>query len=66
MRCTICDEPFNPKRAALGYTTCLDCGEQAARKIVDQRRSQLAPLYNKGAYQFITPGDSLRSLGKKV
>ena len=25
--CRSCGEPFNPKRKALGYSTCLDCGE---------------------------------------
>lgn len=25
--CRVCDEPFNPKRKALGYDTCLSCGE---------------------------------------
>lgn len=66
MRCTTCDEKFNPKRAALGYTTCLRCGEAAAQKVVLQRRQQTAPLFNKGAYQYITPGDGLKSLGRKV
>jgi hypothetical protein len=66
MRCTICGEKYNPKRAELGYTTCLQCGESAALKVVNQRKKQLAPLFNKGAYQYITPGDSLTSLGRKV
>ena len=25
-RCKECGEKYNPKRKALGYTTCLDCG----------------------------------------
>jgi ribosomal protein L37AE/L43A len=25
--CVECAEPFNPKRKALGYPTCLSCGE---------------------------------------
>lgn len=25
--CRECGEPFNPKRKALGYVNCLDCGE---------------------------------------
>lgn len=27
--CTGCGEPFSPRRADLGYTTCLDCGSPA-------------------------------------
>jgi ribosomal protein L37AE/L43A len=25
--CRSCGEPFNPRRKALGYSSCLDCGE---------------------------------------
>lgn len=28
--CTECGDTYNPRRAALGYSTCLDCGDAAA------------------------------------
>ena len=32
--CPKCGERFSSERAALGYLTCLDCGELAARAVV--------------------------------
>ncbi len=41
--CAVCDEPYNPRRAALGYTTCLPCahdqGEAPAVIIADVSKS---------------------------
>ena len=48
-----CGEAINPRRAALGYTTCLDCGDKAAREI----RFTVMPAYSKGAYQVISRAD---------
>jgi|GEM_PF-2122067 len=31
--CINCEEDYSNKRAELGYSTCLDCGEHDARKI---------------------------------
>jgi ribosomal protein L37AE/L43A len=31
--CTVCSENFSPKRRAIGYRTCLDCGEELARAV---------------------------------
>ena len=51
--CNLCEEEFNDKRRALGYETCLECGEKAATKEADRRREWLAPDYNKGGSQNI-------------
>ena len=32
--CQNCDEPYNPKRAELGYKTCLDCGSPPVKVIM--------------------------------
>ena len=32
--CITCEEEYNDKRLALGYYTCLDCGESEARGII--------------------------------
>jgi|TARA_R100000482_G_scaffold50641_1_gene17973 predicted nucleic acid-binding Zn ribbon protein len=57
--CKLCDEPVDKGRWALGRNTCLECGEILAREVATQRRKQIAPVYNKGAYQYITENDLL-------
>jgi hypothetical protein len=32
--CIVCGSAIAPARAALGYKTCLPCGEAASRKVV--------------------------------
>ncbi len=48
--CVICSEPVNPKRWALGYHTCLCCGERSAREhkhcIVPMHKSNYVPVFN--------------------
>ena len=45
--CIICGQGFPFKRGQLGYTTCLEHGEE-------QKEFTLAPAYNKGPYQVIS------------
>ena len=61
--CNLCDEPINNGRVALGYVTCLDCGEAIALQLAEKRKKQVAPAYNKGAYQYITLNDT-KTIGK--
>ena len=35
--CITCEEEYSDKRNALGYTTCLSCGETEARVISQSR-----------------------------
>ena len=49
-----------PPRLKLGYTTCMDCGEKAARAV----RHTIAPL-NKSNYVLITDPALLRQLNPK-
>ena len=51
--CKLCHEDYNDKRLALGFYTCLDCGDRAATEEAHRRRKCVAPAYNKGAYQYI-------------
>ena len=51
--CINCGEPYNPKRARLGYRTCLKCGEKEAEVEVARRAKCVAPAFNKGAYQYV-------------
>lgn len=62
--CNLCDEPFPRKRADLGYTTCLLCGEKEASKEVERKKQCVAPAYNKGAYMYIDSVDSAKDIGR--
>ncbi len=64
--CFECGEEYSSKRAKLGFNTCLACGEEKAKLQSVAKSQRLAPLFNKGAYQYITDGNNLLSLGKKV
>lgn len=39
--------------------------EEIARREIERKKKQVGVLYNKGAYQFISPGMDLTTLGKK-
>lgn len=58
--CISCGDTFPPKRQALGYNTCLSCGDFAAREV----RWTVAPL-NKSNYMLITNRDELSQLNPK-
>lgn len=51
--CTNCGDTYPSARRALGYTTCLSCGDYAARQV----RFTVMPAYSKGAYQLISRDD---------
>ena len=57
--CSHCGEPVNPKRAALGYRTCLPCGEQDARAT----RHTIVPMA-KSNYVVVTDPELLKGLTK--
>jgi ribosomal protein L37AE/L43A len=58
--CRDCYTPFNVERFRLGYHTCLDCGDTAARKVV----FTTAPI-NKSNYMLITNRAELAQLNPK-
>lgn len=58
--CYTCGDTFPPKRQALGYNTCLSCGDFAAREV----KWTVAPL-NKSNYMLITNRDELSQLNPK-
>lgn len=63
--CKECCEEFSDERKALGYTTCLECGESSAQAEAHRRTSQVACLYNKGPYQYITSKEQTLDFGRK-
>ncbi len=58
--CKDCYTPFSVERFRLGYHTCLDCGDTAARKVV----FTTAPI-NKSNYMLITNVTELSQLNPK-
>ena len=58
-----CTNTIPTARRSLGYTTCLSCGEQAAK----QARAGwcVAQEYSKGNYQLITDPNNLRHTNPK-
>ncbi len=58
--CSICDEEYNPRRAALGHKTCLSCGEKLARAV----RHTVVPMH-KSNYQVITDLSDLKGINNK-
>lgn len=63
-KCIDCGSFYSPRRKALGYSQCLECGEGTARKVSAKMMKQCAPAYNKGSYQYITDMQMVRDLGR--
>jgi hypothetical protein len=61
--CHACGADYPPQRAALGYNTCLDCGDFAART---ERMTWTIVCTPKGHYTRITRPEELKSLNQKV
>ena len=62
--CVECGEEYNPKRYALGYHTCLECGDIEAAKQILRKAKCTAPAYNKGAYMYVTSSQMAKELGR--
>ena len=58
--CISCGDTFPPRRQALGYNTCLACGDFAAREV----RWTSVPM-NKSNYVLITDPSELAQLNPK-
>jgi hypothetical protein len=60
MKCRTCGDYVPERRAALGYRTCLICGEQQARTV----QHTIVPM-NKSNYTVITNRAELAQLNPK-
>jgi transcription elongation factor Elf1 len=59
--CTCCyAQRVAPARSRIGYTTCLDCGEKAAKQV----KHTVAPM-NKSNYMLFTDASMLKQLNPK-
>ena len=62
--CIECGENYNQKRADLGYTICLECGQQQATQQTNARNKQVTIAYNKGPYMLITNKEQVKGIFK--
>ena len=60
--CRLCCEPYPAGRAALGYETCLDCGDAAA---ASERAAWCIVPTHKGHYTRVTRKAELKTLTQK-
>jgi hypothetical protein len=63
--CNECLTNYSDNRLALGYTTCLACGETNAKSEKKRKAKCIAPVYNKGAYQYIATKEQAKDIGRK-
>jgi ribosomal protein L37AE/L43A len=59
-KCIVCGSAIAPARAALGYKTCLPCGEIAAKQVV-----HTVVNLHKSNYIKITDLDDLKGINNK-
>ncbi len=64
VECIECGDEFSPRRFALGYYTCLECGDTDAAKEILRKSRCTAPAYNKGAYMYVSSARMAREVGK--
>lgn len=57
-----CTNYINPARVALGYNTCLTCGEQAAK--TQRNRYTIVPMHKQGYMAF--SGQDARDVVKQI
>ena len=62
--CLECGDRYHPKRKQLGYTVCLQCGDASAQRQIERKKKCSAPLYNKGAYQYVSSLETAKWIGK--
>jgi len=62
--CRECGDVYNPLRQKLGYETCTNCGEAEAQTAISRKKKCTAPLFNKGAYQYISSRHDARWIGR--
>ena len=60
--CITCGDDYPLGRYALGYNTCLDCGEFAAKQV---KFTVMIP-YSKGAYQVVSREDIAHTNPKRT
>lgn len=62
--CNSCFKNFPDKRKLIGYDVCIDCGDKIASAEIKRKSKCIAPLYNKGAYQYIGNIKDAKHIGR--
>ena len=62
--CITCYNNFPNKRYQLGYRTCINCGDKEASKEAHRKSKCIAPLFNKGAYQYLGSIEEAKYIGR--
>ena len=63
--CRSCGDSFSSRRYALGYKTCLKCGEKDAQGHIQAKRKRIMPGGNKQGYQLIT-GETVQEMKDQI
>ena len=62
--CVECYSVFPDKRKDLGFNTCIVCGDKHASLEKIRKSKCIAPLFNKGAYQYVGSIVDARNAGR--
>lgn len=59
-----CGSEISEERWALGYRTCMECGDSYAKRLINEMESRVGPIYNKGPDQYLGSPESTRHILK--
>lgn len=62
--CIECFKEYPDMRKSIGYSTCIICGDKNAIREANRKSKCIAPLFNKGAYQYIGNIRDAKNIGK--
>ncbi len=62
--CKECYSDYPDARKNIGYDICIECGDKHARKEAIRKSKCVAPLFNKGSYQYIGNINVVKSIGR--
>ena len=62
--CNECFVDFPDARKVLGYSACIKCGDKNAQKEAIRKSKCVAPLFNKGSYQYIGNINAAKHIGR--
>jgi hypothetical protein len=62
--CTRCYDEFSDARRDIGYEVCIECGDRQAKKEAIRKSKCVAPLFNKGSYQYIGSINNAKYIGR--
>lgn len=64
MICTICQNNVDERRAQLGLSTCLECGDNQARQLIKEKHMRVGVAWNKGTEMYLGSTEQTRQILK--